>query len=42
MDDILIFGASFSVIEEVKGLWSKNFEIKDLAIWCSDLALTIK
>jgi hypothetical protein len=30
VDDILILGSSLSVIEEVKKLLSKNFEIKNL------------
>ena len=30
VDDILIFGSSLKVIEEVKEFLSKNFEMKDL------------
>ena len=30
VDDILIFGSSLKVIEEVKGFLTNNFEIKDL------------
>ena len=30
VDDILIFGSSLKVIEEVKGFLTNNFEMKDL------------
>ena len=40
VDDILIFGSSLKVIEEVKEFLSKNFEIKDLGE--ADVILNIK
>ena len=40
VDDILIFGSSLKVIEEVKEFLSNNFEIKDLGE--ADIILNIK
>ena len=40
VDDILIFGSSLKVIEEVKEFLSKNFEMKDLGE--ADVILNIK
>jgi hypothetical protein len=40
VDDILIFGSSLKVIEEVKGFLSNNFEMKDLGE--VDVILNIK
>ena len=40
MDDILIFGSSLKVIEEVKEFLSNNFKIKDLGE--VDVILNIK
>ena len=40
VDDILIFGTSLNVIEEVKGFLSKNFDNKDLGV--ADVILNIK
>ena len=40
VDDILIFGSSLKVIEEVKDFLSNNFEMKDLGE--SDVILNIK
>ena len=40
VDDILIFGTSLKVIEEVKSLLSQNFEMKDLGV--ADVILNIK
>ena len=40
VDDILIFGSSLRVIEEVKEFLSKNFEMKDLGE--ADVILNIK
>jgi hypothetical protein len=40
VDDILIFGSSFKVIEEVKKFLSSNFEMKDLGE--ADVFLNIK
>ena len=40
VDDILIFGSSLKVIEEVKEFLSKNFEMKDLGE--VDVILNIK
>ena len=40
VDDILIFGSSLKVIEEVKEFLSNNFEIKDLGE--TDVILSIK
>ena len=40
VDDILIFGTSLNVIEEVKNFLSKNFDMKDLGV--ADVILNIK
>ena len=40
VDDILIFGSSLKVIEEVKGFLTNNFEMKDLGE--ADVILNIK
>jgi hypothetical protein len=40
VDDILIFGSSLKVIEEVKKFLSNNFEMKDLGE--ADVILNIK
>ncbi|XP_066164242.1 cytochrome P450 714B2 isoform X1 [Oryza sativa Japonica Group] len=40
VDDILIFGTSLNVIEEVKDFLSKSFEMKDLGV--ADVILNIK
>jgi hypothetical protein len=40
VDDILIFGSSLSVIEEVKKFLSNNFKMKDLGE--ADIILNIK
>ena len=40
VNDILIFGSSLKVIEEVKEFLSKNFEMKDLGE--ADVILNIK
>ena len=40
VDDILIFGSSLKVIEEVKGFLSKSVEMKDLGK--ADVILNIK
>nr|CAE02415.2 OSJNBa0095E20.2 [Oryza sativa Japonica Group] len=40
VDDILIFGTSLNVIEEVKDFLSKSFEMKDLGV--ADIILNIK
>jgi hypothetical protein len=40
VDDILIFGSSLKVIEEVKKFLSSNFEMKDLGE--ADVILNIK
>ena len=40
VDDILIFGSSLKVIEEVKGFLTNNFEMKDLEE--ADIILNIK
>ncbi len=40
VDDILIFGTSLNVIEEVKDFLSKSFEMKDLGV--ADVIINIK